>query len=76
MNRETRNAAFAAAWFMLVFGLGAFYLPTAMIAVGNVSTVAGGALAILFVAAFFGVLWLRGRSQKKRKDGTGNSDPV
>ena len=66
MNHETRNAALAAAGFMLVFGFGAFYLPTVMIAVGNVSTVLAGAVAILFVAAFFGVLWLRGRSQHKR----------
>lgn len=69
MTRENRNAAIAAAWFMLVFGVGAFYLPTIMIAVGNVSTVAAGGVAILFVAAFFGVLWLRGRSQKKRDAG-------
>ncbi len=66
MDRNTRNALIAAAWFMLVFGLGAFYLPTIMLAVGNMSTIAAGALAILFVAAFFLVFWLRGRSQSKR----------
>ena len=66
MDRDTRNAALAAAAFMLFFGFGAFFLPTVMIAVGNVSTVLAGGVAILFVAAFFGVLWLRGRSQRNR----------
>lgn len=65
-SRDTRNALIGAAWFLLIFGIIAFYLPTIMIAVGNVSTIAAGGVAILFVAAFFGVLWLRGRSQKKR----------
>lgn len=53
---------------MAVFGLGAFYMPTIMIAVGNISTVAAGLIAILFVLAFFAVFWLRGRSQRKRQD--------
>lgn len=66
MTPENRNAAIAAAVLLAVFGLGAFYMPTIMIAVGNVSTVAAGIIAILFVAAFFGVFWLRGRSQRKR----------
>jgi drug/metabolite transporter (DMT)-like permease len=66
MTPENRNSAIAAAILLAVFGLGAFYLPTIMIAVGNISTVAAGAIAILFVAAFFLVFWLRGRSQRKR----------
>ena len=66
MTSENRNAAIAAAVLLAVFGLGAFYLPTVMLAVGNLSTVAAGLIAILFVAAFFGVFWLRGRSQNKR----------
>ncbi|HEY6630151.1 MAG TPA: hypothetical protein VIZ90_01740 [Rhizobiaceae bacterium] len=66
MTPENRNAAIAAAILILVFGLGAFYLPTVMIAVGNVSTVAAGVIAVLFVAAFFLVFWLRGRSQRRR----------
>lgn len=71
MTRENRNAALAAAWFMVIFGVGSYYLPTIMLAVGNVSTVAAGAFAILFVLAFFGVFWLRGISQKKRAGGAG-----
>lgn len=68
MTPENRNAAIAAAVLLAVFGLGAFYMPTIMIAVGNVSTVAAGIIAILFVAAFFGVFWLRGRSRRDRED--------
>lgn len=68
MTPENRNSAIAAAILLVIFGVGAFYLPTIMIAVGNLSTVAAGALAILFVAAFFLVFWLRGRSQKRRGD--------
>jgi hypothetical protein len=64
MDRANRNAAIAAAIFLVGFGLLAFYLPTIMIAVGNVSTIAAAMVAILFVAIFFVVLWLRARSQR------------
>lgn len=67
MTPENRNSAIAAAIFVLFFGLVAFYMPSIMIAVGNVSTIAAGAIAVLFVGAFFGVFWLRGRSQRKRE---------
>ena len=66
MTPENRNSAIAAAILLAVFGFGAFYLPTVMIAVGNVSTIAAGVVAVLFVAAFFIVFWLRGRSQRKK----------
>ena len=68
MDRENRSAAIAAAIILVGFGLGAFYLPTIMLAVGNCSTVAAGIVAVLFVAAFFLVFWLRGRSQDEGKD--------
>ena len=64
MDKSSRNAAIAAAIILGGFGLGAFYLPTIMIAVGNISTVAAGVVAVLFVAAFFLVFWLRARSQR------------
>ena len=67
MTPENRNSAIAAAILLAVFGFGAFYMPTIMIAVGNVSTVAAGVIAVLFVAAFFMVFWLRGRSQNRRE---------
>ena len=66
MTPENRNSAIAAALLLAIFGLGAFYLPTIMLAVGDISTVAAGIVAVLFVAAFFLVFWLRGRSQQKR----------
>ncbi len=65
MDKSSRNAAIAAAIILGGFGLGAFYMPTIMIAVGNYSTVAAGIVAVLFVAAFFLVFWLRGRSQRR-----------
>ena len=65
MDKSNRNAAIAAAVILGGFGLGAFYMPTIMIAVGNYSTVAAGIVAVLFVAAFFLVFWLRGRSQRR-----------
>jgi membrane protein implicated in regulation of membrane protease activity len=65
MDPETRNAALAAFVIMLAFGLGAFYLPTVMLALGDYSTLAAALFGILFVAAFFLVFWLRGRSQRR-----------
>ncbi|UVK40748.1 hypothetical protein LHFGNBLO_002264 [Mesorhizobium sp. AR10] len=68
MDRDTRNAAIAALWILLLFGVGAFYLPTVMLAVGNVSTVLAGIVGVAFVLAFFMVFWLRGRNQRKKGD--------
>ncbi|WP_353644796.1 hypothetical protein [Mesorhizobium sp. WSM2239] len=68
MDPKNRNTLVAAAIIMLAFGLTAFYLPSIMLAVGEVSTIAAGAVAILFVAAFFMVFWLRGRSQQRKGD--------
>jgi hypothetical protein len=67
MTPENRNAAIAAVILLAIFGLGAVYLPTVMLAVGNRSTLAAGIIAVLFVAAFFLVFWLRGRSQSRRE---------
>lgn len=64
MDKSTRNAAVAAAIILLGFGLTAFYMPTLMLAVGNVSTIAAGVMAVAFVAAFFGLFWLRARFRR------------
>lgn len=64
MDKDTRNSAIAAAWILLGFGITAFYLPTIMLAVGDYSTIAAGAVAIAFVAAFFLLFWWRGRSRR------------
>ena len=66
MTESNRNAAIAAAVIMIGFGVFAYFLPTIMLAVGNVSPAAAGVIAVLFVAAFFLVFWLRGRSQKRK----------
>ncbi|MDN2567273.1 hypothetical protein N1F89_13675 [Aquibium sp. A9E412] len=65
MNPQ-RRAAVAAAVILVGFGLAAFVMPQVMLAVGDASPVAAGAIAVLFVAAFFGVFWLRSRVQKRR----------
>lgn len=63
MDSETKRAAIAAACILLGFGLVAYFMPTIMIAVGNYSTAAAGVIAVLFVASFFVLFWLRGRSR-------------
>jgi len=64
VDRNSRNAAIAAAIFVIGFGLAFYFMPTIMLAVGDYSTVAAGVIAVAFVAAFFLILWLRARSQR------------
>ena len=64
MDKSTRSAAIAAAIILLGFGLVAFYMPTIMLKLGEASPLVGGLVAVLFVMAFFGVFWLRGRSRR------------
>lgn len=66
MDRDTRNAAIAAALILLLFGLSAYFLPTIMLAAGKVSTVLAIIVAAIFMVGLFVVLWLRGRSQRKK----------
>jgi len=66
MDRDTRNAAIAAAVILLLFGLAAYFLPTIMLAAGKVSTVLAVIVAVIFMGGLFVVLWLRGRSQRKK----------
>ena len=66
MDRDTRNAAIAAAVILLVFGLAAYFLPVIMLAAGKVSTVLAAVIAAVFMVGLFVVLWLRGRSQRKK----------
>jgi hypothetical protein len=61
VSNETRNAMIAAAVILAVFGLGAFFLPSIMLAAGERSLWLAGFIAIGFIAAFFLVFWLRGR---------------
>ncbi|MEI9402801.1 hypothetical protein [Mesorhizobium argentiipisi] len=66
MDRDTKNAAIAAAVILLVFGLAAYFLPAIMLAAGKVSTVLAAVIAVVFMVGLFVVLWLRGRSQRKK----------
>ena len=65
MDTKTRNSAIGAASFLIIFGVVAYFLPKIMVAVGNYSTIAASIIAVSFVLAFFGVFWLRGRSQRR-----------
>lgn len=68
MSNHNREALIAAAVILVGFGVAAFFLPRLMLAVGEISTTAAAALAVLFVAAFFLVFWLRARSQRRNRD--------
>lgn len=64
---EQMRSAIAAAIILVGFGVFAYFLPDMMIALGDISVVAAGIFAALFVMAFFLVFWLRARNQKTRK---------
>lgn len=66
MDRDNRNALIAGAVILIGFGLTAFWMPTIMLALGEFSPLAAGAVGVLFVAAFFMVFWLRARSQRNK----------
>ncbi|MFA6154525.1 hypothetical protein [Mesorhizobium sp.] len=68
MDRDTRNAAIAALWIMLLFGIAAYNLPKLMLAAGSISGVLAGIVAIIFLLGFFAVFWLRSRYQRKNQD--------
>jgi hypothetical protein len=65
MDPKTRSAAIAAACIMFGFGIVAYWMPTLMLALGALSTLAAGILAVVFVAGFFVVFWLRARRQHR-----------
>lgn len=66
MDRNNRNAAIAALIIVCFFGFGAYFLPTIMLAVGEVSTVVAAVIGVAFVGAFFAVFWFRGRSNRRQ----------
>lgn len=66
MDRQTRNAAVAALVILLGFGVVGFYMPAIVLWLGELSPYAGGAAAAVFVLAFFGIFWLRGRIQNRK----------
>lgn len=64
MNRETRNTILATAAILVGFGGLAYFMPTIMLAAIEVSPWLAGAIAGLFLLAFFGIFWLRGRMRR------------
>jgi hypothetical protein len=67
LTGENRKAALAAAIILFGFGAAWVFMPRLMLAVGSVSTVAAGILAVAFVGAFFLIFWLRSRSQNRKR---------
>ncbi len=64
---ENRKTLVGAGLFLLGFALFAYFLPTIMVGLGSRSMTAAVVVAALFVVAPFLVLWLRGRSQAKKR---------
>jgi hypothetical protein len=62
-----RKTLIIAGIILLGFGAGLYFMPTIMRAIGNWSPAAAGVFAVLFVGAFFGVFWLRGLYQRRKK---------
>ena len=55
----------AAAIIMIVFVAGWLAMPRLMLAASRGGPVAGIAIAVAFILAFFAVLWLRARHQRR-----------
>lgn len=63
MDRNGRNAAIAGFVIFAAFALGAYFMPSIMLALGEYSPAIAGIVAILFVAAFFAIFYLRARTK-------------
>ncbi|GHC64377.1 hypothetical protein [Limoniibacter endophyticus] len=61
MDENSRKSVLGAAVVLGGFGSVAYFLPSIILGLGDVSPFLGGAVALIFVAAFFGIFWLRGR---------------
>lgn len=63
MQAETQRTLLGALAIFLGFGVVAYFLPSIMLALGDISPMLAGAFAVFFVLAFFGIFWLRGRAK-------------
>lgn len=66
-DNTNRTTLIIAAVILFGFGAGLYFMPTIMHAIGSWSPLAAGIFAVLFVAAFFFVFWLRGRYQQRHR---------
>jgi uncharacterized membrane protein YqjE len=68
LTKQDKNAAIAAALILVFVAFGLMAMPTLVIGLANaVSPFAGAALALAFILAPFGVLWVRSKYQQKAK---------
>lgn len=68
MTREDKKSALAAALILAFVAFGLMAMPKLVIGLGEtVSPYAGVALALAFVLAPFGILWLRARVQRRNR---------
>ena len=68
MKPEDKNSAIAAALILVFVAFGLMAMPTLVIALAEaVSPYAGAALALAFILAPFGILWVRSKYQHKAK---------
>jgi hypothetical protein len=63
---KNNEPAVAAAAILVVVVLGRLAMPKIMLLISGGGPFLGVAVAILFMLAFFGVLWLRARQQRRR----------
>ena len=68
MKPEDKNSAIAAALILAFVAFGLMAMPTLVFGLaGTVSPYAGVALALAFILAPFGILWVRSKYQQKAK---------
>jgi formate hydrogenlyase subunit 3/multisubunit Na+/H+ antiporter MnhD subunit len=68
MDKNTKSSLIAAAIIVVGFCILAYFLPSLVLWLGEKSPYAGAAAAAVFVLAFFGIFWLRGRSRGGDRD--------
>lgn len=64
MDRDTKNSAIAAAVILACVAVVAYFMPAIMLAAIEISPWLAGAVAALFLVAFFMIFWLRGRFRR------------
>ncbi len=65
MDRETRQTALATFLILGVFCVFLYFVPTIMLAVGNISPVLGALVVAIVLLAPFVFFWLRSRSRNR-----------